>query len=273
MKKSVTAFLCLISLLSAGQLQTFHDFSAETIHGNVLDLSYFYGKKVLVVNTASYCAYTPQYAQLEALYLQYQDAGFEIVGFPCNDFGGQEPGSDSTILDFCEDYDVTFPMMSRVKIIYPDTEAVFRWLQRGDLNGVEDAGVTWNFNKFLIDEAGNYVKHFVSTVLPTDTAITNWIESPSVLTPTGIAALNSPEKVSCIMAAPGTMQLVFNETVSKTTVNVYSLDGRRLMSSGCGHQDKGMTVTFGLTGISSGIYIIRIEADNFTKSFKQAITQ
>ncbi len=166
------------------QLMSFHDMEAVTIAGDTISLSQYSGKKLLVVNTASYCGYTHQFNDLEALYLQYGGTGFEIIGFPCNDFGAQDPGSDSTILDFCTgNYNVTFQMMSRISIKTGDTSAVYKWLQRGNLNGVSDAAVTWNFNKFLIDAEGNWAGYYDSPVAPGDPAIVNWInENPAGFT-------------------------------------------------------------------------------------------
>jgi glutathione peroxidase len=162
------------------QLMNFHDLEAVTIGGDSISLSQYAGKKLLVVNTASYCGYTHQFNDLEALYLQYGGAGFEIIGFPCNDFGAQDPGSDSTIFDFCTgNYNVTFQMMSRISIKTGDTSAVYKWLQRANLNGVSDAVVTWNFNKFLIDAEGNWAGYYDSPVSPANPAIVNWINENS----------------------------------------------------------------------------------------------
>jgi glutathione peroxidase len=180
---TIIAFFSVFSLSKAQQLMNFHDFSGVTIQGDTISFSQYAGKKLLVVNTASFCAYTYQYEDLQGLYNIYGGDQFEILGFPCNNFGNQEPGSDSTIIDFCTgNYGVTFQMMSRVDIKTGDTAEVYKWLQRGDLNGVEDAQVTWNFHKFLIDPDGNYVRHFPSTTVPRDTAITNWIEAEFVST-------------------------------------------------------------------------------------------
>lgn len=149
-------FTLLISISGFSQIQTFHDYKGQTITGPNLNFSNFYGKKVMVVNTASFCGWTYQYETLQDLYDQYKNNNFEIVGFPCNDFSSQEPGSDSTINDFCTGiYGITFQMMSKVSIVSHDTAEVYKWLQRADLNGVADAHVSWNFNKFLIDEAGH----------------------------------------------------------------------------------------------------------------------
>lgn len=184
MKKSllfITFLTSSIFLSAQTTFSTFHDFSGKTILGDSIDFSIFYGKKVMVVNTASLCGYTHQYTDLQQLYEGYQQYDFEIIGFPCNDFSNQEPDYDSTIYDFCQSYNVTFQMMSKIATVSADTAPVYKWLQRADLNGVADASVAWNFNKFLIDESGHWVRHCLSPVSPLDTSITNWIMSPSAL--------------------------------------------------------------------------------------------
>lgn len=156
---------------------TFHDLSATDIHGVPVQMSRFKGHKVLVVNTASECGYTPQYAQLEELYRTYKDKGLVVVGFPSNSFGGQEPGSADEIVAFCErNYGVTFPLMEKVKISRNDPHPVYRWLTSHAENGVMDAEVKWNFHKFTIDEEGRLVGSFPSDVSPLDPAIINWVE-------------------------------------------------------------------------------------------------
>ena len=192
MKQILTA-LIIFFISNQGmsqQVMSFHDMEAVTIAGDTISLSQYAGKKLLVVNTASFCAYTHQFDDLESLYLQYGGAGFEIIGFPCNDFGAQDPGSDSTILDFCTgNYNVTFQMMSRISIKTGDTSAVYKWLQRANLNGVADAAVTWNFNKFLIDGEGNWAGYYDSPVAPGDAAIVNWINENS----SGLLNINDEE--------------------------------------------------------------------------------
>eukprot|EP01012_Entosiphon_sulcatum_P065029 TRINITY_DN93906_c0_g1_i1.p1 TRINITY_DN93906_c0_g1~~TRINITY_DN93906_c0_g1_i1.p1 ORF type:complete len:178 (-),score=33.09 TRINITY_DN93906_c0_g1_i1:848-1381(-) len=154
--------------------KSLHDFKVKTLEGADFDLASLKGKKVLIVNTASECGYTPQYKDLEALYQKYNTKNFTIIGFPCNDFGGQEPGSSSDIKAFCtKNYGVTFPMMEKVSIA---TSPVYQWLTSKAKNGVLDATVKWNFNKFLVDENGKVVKHLASSVKPMDAEITNWIE-------------------------------------------------------------------------------------------------
>jgi len=154
----------------------FHQFRVKNIFGDSIDLSDFAGKKLLVVNTASFCGYTYQFTKLRQLDSAYQSYGFRVIGFPSNDFGGQDPYADSTINSFCQNqYAIQFPMMAKISIITGDTSPVYKWLQRKALNGVANAPVDWNFNKFLIDENGNWLRHYYSATQPNDTAITRWI--------------------------------------------------------------------------------------------------
>jgi glutathione peroxidase len=156
---------------------SFHDLSATDINGKPVSLSEFKGKKVLVVNTASECGYTKQYAQLQELYAMYQDKGLVVIGFPCNDFGGQEPGSEAEIATFCQkNYGVTFPMMSKISVKGDDVSPVYQWLTSKEQNGVLDAKVKWNFHKFLIDEEGRLVAEYGSGTTPLDDKILDWVK-------------------------------------------------------------------------------------------------
>lgn len=157
---------------------SFHDLTATDINGKSISFSEFKGKKVLVVNTASECGYTKQYAQLQELYAEYKDKGLVIIGFPCNDFGGQEPGSEAEIMAFCEkNYGVTFPLMSKISVKGDDTSPVYKWLTSKEENGVLDAKVKWNFHKFLIDEEGHLVAEYGSGTKPMDDKILGWLGS------------------------------------------------------------------------------------------------
>lgn len=165
------------SNILAGDISSFHDLTAKDINGKEYKMSQLKGKKVMVVNVASHCGYTPQYKQLQQLYEMYKDKNFIILGFPCNQFMGQEPGSNTEIMEFCQkNYGVTFPMFEKVDVKGADQSPIYQWLTKKELNKVEDSEVSWNFNKYLIDENGNYVKHFKSGVEPLDEDIVNWIE-------------------------------------------------------------------------------------------------
>ena len=150
-----------------------HDFKVEALDGSTIDFSKYKGKKILVVNTASKCGYTPQYEGLEKLYEQYKDK-LVIVGFPANNFGGQEPGTNSDIKEFCKkNYGVTFPMAAKISVKGDDTAPIYKWLCSKAENGVLDAEIKWNFGKFLLDENGNLIAYFPSKVEPMSEEITS----------------------------------------------------------------------------------------------------
>jgi glutathione peroxidase len=251
--------LCLSAFFASAQSTlTFHDYSEKTILGDTISLSQFYGKKVMVVNTASECVYTPQYEDLEALYQQYKQYNFEIIGFPCNDFGGQEPHDDSAIIDFCEGYDVTFQMMSKVEAITGDTAGVYKWLQRADLNGVSNAHVAWNFHKFLIDEAGHWVRSVPSATSPLATSITSWIMTPSV-----ISGINNPQdlnelvKLTSSNPISSSLDLIINNTGGQTlNVRLFSETGQLIGTVFLGNTSGSQTISYPVTSLQSGIYFL-----------------
>ncbi|MDR1330540.1 MAG: glutathione peroxidase [Tannerella sp.] len=169
--------LCLFPCFLQAQNKTLHDFTVKTIDGEDFALSQLKGHKVLVVNVASKCGLTPQYEQLQSLYEKYGDGDFVIVGFPANNFGQQEPGTNSEIKTFCTtNYGVTFPMMQKISVKGDDIAPLYRWLTMKSENGQEDAEVTWNFQKFLIDENGKWVKSIPPRTVPTAEEIVSWIE-------------------------------------------------------------------------------------------------
>lgn len=157
--------------------KTIYDFVVEGINGSPIDFSKFKGKKILIVNTASKCGFTPQYEDLEKLYQQYKDQ-LVIVGFPANNFGEQEPGTNMQIAVFCQqNYGVTFPMAAKVSVKGEDRAPIFRFLTEKQLNGVKDTNILWNFTKFLIDENGKLIDSFVSTTNPTSSSITQYLKN------------------------------------------------------------------------------------------------
>ncbi|MGG7036407.1 MAG: glutathione peroxidase [Flavobacterium sp.] len=152
--------------------ETIYQFRVKDLFGKDFDFSTLKGKRILIVNTASECGLTPQYKELEDIYEKYQDKNFVIVGFPANNFGAQEPGTNQQIAQFCkENYGVTFPMMSKISVKGEDMHEVYRFLTRKDKNGLEDSEVEWNFQKYLINEKGELVDVLSPRVLPTDQAI------------------------------------------------------------------------------------------------------
>jgi glutathione peroxidase len=131
----------------------------------------------MVVNTASKCGLTPQYASLEKLYEDYKDKNFVIIGFPANNFKAQEPGTNAEIMEFCtKNYGVTFPMMSKISVLGDDMDPLYKWLTSKAENGKLDAPVQWNFQKFLINEKGELADVALPKVLPNDQKIIDWIE-------------------------------------------------------------------------------------------------
>jgi len=153
--------------------KSIYDFKVPGLEGGTIDFSAFKGKKILIVNTASECGFTPQYEGLEALYKKYQDK-LVIVGFPANNFGGQEPGTNAEIKEFCKkNYGVSFPMAAKVSVKGDDMADIYKWLTSKAENGVLDAEIKWNFNKFLIDENGKLLYYFESKVTPMSEELTS----------------------------------------------------------------------------------------------------
>jgi glutathione peroxidase len=192
MKKSVLVITILVLFSCQNQAQnhnkkametqtpikteTIYQFKVTDLYGKEFDFASLKGKKILVVNTASECGLTPQYKDLEAIYEKYKNLNFVIVGFPANNFGAQEPGSNDQIAKFCEmNYGVTFPMMGKISVKGDDMSELYQFLTQKNRNGLQDSEVEWNFQKYLINEQGELVKVLSPRVLPTDAAIIGWI--------------------------------------------------------------------------------------------------
>jgi glutathione peroxidase len=174
MKTILAIALLAMSTFIGTDPKSIHQFKVKTLEGQDFDFASLKGKKIMVVNTASKCGFTPQYKELEDVYEKYKDKNFTIIGFPCNDFASQEPGTSADIREFCtKNYGVTFPIMEKITI---KDSPVYAWLKNKDLNGVENSKVSWNFNKYLIDENGHLVKHLGSMTKPNDEEIIKWIE-------------------------------------------------------------------------------------------------
>lgn len=156
--KRITVILAalFLGIIASGYAQkTLHDFKAETITGKNFDFSQLKGKKVLIVNTASKCGFTPQYEGLQELYKKYGGEEFTVIGFPANNFANQEPGTGKEIKEFCTThYGVTFPMMSKISVKGVDMHPIYQWLTSKEKNGKMDSKVKWNFQKYLINENG-----------------------------------------------------------------------------------------------------------------------
>ncbi len=180
MKQSIFLFataLLMTITMEAQTKQSIHQFKVKDLSGNTFDFAILKDKKILVVNTASKCGYTRQYEQLEAIYKKYKDDNFVIVGFPANNFGSQEPGTNAEIATFCKvNYGVTFPMMSKISVKGSDMNEVYQFLTQKAKNGLKDSNVEWNFQKYLLNEKGELELVYLSGVKPNDEKIINWIE-------------------------------------------------------------------------------------------------
>ncbi len=170
--------IMLTSVISGySQTKTFYDFSAIDIDGKEVNMAQFKGKKVLVVNVASECGNTPQYEKLQSMQRKYGEDRFVVIAFPANNFGEQEPGSNQDIKSFCTThYHVTFPMMSKISVKGDDIDPLYIWLTTKNENGVMDAPVTWNFQKFMINEDGSLEGMVKPGVDPDCEKIITWIE-------------------------------------------------------------------------------------------------
>lgn len=174
-------FLTILSLYMTSktlqaQYNSIYDFKVESLDGGTIDFSQFKGKKILIVNTASKCGYTPQYEELETLYKKYQDK-LVIVGFPANNFLRQEPGSNEEIKAFCQkNYGVSFPMAAKISVKGKNMHPIYIWLTEKKYNHYSNSSVKWNFQKYLLDEKGNLVQMFSPGVKPESEEIISAIE-------------------------------------------------------------------------------------------------
>ncbi len=191
MKKSILLFLAIslwscqkqaqkketTTIATSMTKETIYQFKVQDLAGDEFDFVTLKGKRIIIVNTASECGLTPQYEQLQAVYNQYKDQNLVIVGFPANNFGSQEPGSNAQIASFCQkNYGVTFPMMAKISVKGNDMHPVYQFLTQKAKNGLEDSSVQWNFQKYLINSNGELEKVIAPSTLPTDSEIINWIE-------------------------------------------------------------------------------------------------
>ena len=178
-----TVFLSIFGIVAskpaddAKPKQPFYGFKMTSIDGEAIDFSKYKGKKVMLVNVASKCGFTPQYAELEQLHEQYGDK-LVILGFPANNFGSQEPGSNDEIQEFCKkNYGVKFQMFEKISVKGDDQHPLYQWLSKKELNGWNDEAPKWNFTKYLVNEKGELIKVFPSKVKPTDKEVIDAINS------------------------------------------------------------------------------------------------
>lgn len=165
------------TMTDKNKIKTIYEFKVKDIEGNEFDFATLKGKKIMIVNTASECGLTPQYEQLQSVYQEFKDKNFIIVGFPANNFGAQEPGSNKEISAFCtKNYGVTFPMMEKISVKGDDMASIYQYLTKKELNGLQDSQVEWNFQKYLIDENGKLVQVVGPRILPNDPDVKKWIK-------------------------------------------------------------------------------------------------
>jgi glutathione peroxidase len=180
MKTIHLIFFLSFFINTAHSQSSFYDFTVQTLEGENFDFSSLQGKKVMIVNTASKCGFTPQYEQLQAIYKQYGGDNFEIIGFPANNFMNQEPGTAEEIAEFCQiNYGVTFPMMAKISVKGDDQHPLYQWFTQKSKNGVTDSKVQWNFQKYLIGADGTLQKVIPPKTKPNDPEIIDWITSGS----------------------------------------------------------------------------------------------
>lgn len=158
------------------RMENIYQFKVNDLAGNEFDFSTLKGKKLMIVNTASKCGLTAQYKDLELLYEQFKDLNFVVIGFPANNFGAQEPGTNKEIATFCQlNYGVTFPMMEKVSVKGEDMCDVYQFLTQKSRNGLQDSDVEWNFQKYLINQNGELAKVIKPQTSPTHSSVVDWI--------------------------------------------------------------------------------------------------
>ncbi|MBN2639938.1 MAG: glutathione peroxidase [Bacteroidales bacterium] len=178
MKKLAVLIIALVATVNVFAQKNIYSFTVKDIDGKPFAFSQLKGKKVMIVNVASKCGFTPQYEALEALYKKYKADGFIIIGFPANNFKHQEPGTDAEIKSFCTlNYGVTFPMMSKISVKGEDMAPLYHWLNEKKLNGKMNSTVKWNFQKYLINRDGTLAEVFDPWIKPDNKKIINWIEA------------------------------------------------------------------------------------------------
>ena len=171
MKTIFFIIFILLTCNSMAQSNLIYDYSFTSIEGKNISLNQFKGKKILFVNVASRCGFTSQYKELQVLHEKYQDK-LVLIGFPCDQFGGQEPGTEKEIQAFCQkNYGVDFIMSEKINVKGKNQHPIYSWLTQSSLNGVKNSSVLWNFQKYLVDEKGAYIDYYTSITSPTSTKI------------------------------------------------------------------------------------------------------
>jgi glutathione peroxidase len=272
MKKTFTLFALFSAFVFASaQTSSIHGFTTFSIDGDSIKLSDYYGKKLMIVNVASYCGYTPQYNQLQEMDSLYSSHNFQIIGFPCDDFGHQG-GNDSEIIATCNSYHVTFPITETVKINTTPVNPIFDWLKKQSLNGVSNASVSWNFNKFLIDEAGHWVRHYTQTTLPNDQAIIDWILSPSVIN--SAPSFTIDDLIELKSSNPTSTSIDFmvkNSGLKNLNIQLFGSTGNLIGTVYNGSVEGSQNISYSVSGLSSGIYFVKMQSGGVAKTVKCAV--
>jgi glutathione peroxidase len=174
--KTILSFLLMVAMVTSENGETVYDFKLNLIDGKEVEMSEFKDKVLLIVNTASECGFTPQYDGLQAIYEKYKDRGFYVLGFPANNFGGQEPGTDEEIQEFCRvNFGVEFPLFSRISVKGEEIHPLFEYLVKVENEDFSEE-IGWNFEKFLVDRNGNLLRRFKSNVEPESNEIISAVE-------------------------------------------------------------------------------------------------
>ena len=274
MKKLFTLFIvcCLYFGSTAQAPVNFHDYSAVTINLDTISMMQYYGKKLMVINCASFCVYTPEYTPLDTLFSRYEiPDNFEIIGFPSNDFANQG-GDSSQIINTCHTYGVQFQIMQTVNVVTGDTSPIFKWLQSQSLNGVANAHVDWNFNKFLVDELGHWVNHFASAVSPLDTAIINWITSPALVNGVAPVSVDAPVQMRSANPTNSSIDLVVRSSAAQHyEINLFSVDGKLVGTMYNGIASEAQKISYPVTSLPSGIYLVKVITDNTQSTLKVVV--
>ena len=273
MKKTFTLFIICLTLfsVSAQTPSSIHQFSTNLFTGGTLDLSQYYGKKVMVVNIAAKCGYTPQLLQLHQIYSQYRNSNnFEIIGFPSNDFNQQ--GTDSELTSICATDHVSFPVTESVHVNTSPLCPVYDWLTKSSQNGVSNATVSWNFNKFLIDEEGHWVAYYSQSTLPNAQVIVDWILSPSVIS--SAPSLNLDELVEMKSSNPTSTSIDFfvkNSGLRNLNIELFSSNGNLISTIYNGSAEGAQNISYSVTALASGIYFVKMQSDGVQKIVKYSV--
>lgn len=254
--KNLIIFLSLIFAVSAYSAEDFYSLKAAKINGDTLHFSELRGKKLMIVNVASLCGYTGQYAQLQSLYEQFGGDKFEIIGFPANNFSNQEPGSDEDIEDFCkENYGVTFTMMSKISVKGTDKHPVYQWLTEYNKNGVTNQEVLWNFQKWMITEDGKIWRIISTETSPLHKDIINWLSINTSITDNSSDATDVmifPNPATDIITLKANTEIDLNTS----SIQVFDLQGKVAKSINLSNENFQGDININISELASGTYYI-----------------